>query len=104
MTEETIFNVARPKQDQVERAAYLDEACAQDRAMRERVALALTLALGLGLSAIALACRGQRHCSPVSMAAFAARFACGCLAAVALAAVLNGILVAFRLAAFAGLW
>ncbi len=30
--------------------------------------------------------------------------ACGCLAAVALAAVLNGIFVAFRLAAFVGLW
>ncbi len=67
-------------------------------------ALALTLASGLGLSAIALASRGQRRCSPVSMAAFAARFACGCLAAVALAAVLSGILVAFRVAAFFGLW
>ncbi len=68
------------------------------------MALALTLLSGLGLSAIALACRGQRHCSRVSMAAFAARFGCGCLAAVGLAAVLSGILVAFRLAAFFGLW
>ena len=68
------------------------------------MALALTLASGLGLSAIALACRGQRRRSPVSMAAFAARFACGCLAAVALAAMLNGILVAFRVASFFGFW
>ncbi len=37
MTEETIFNAAREKQDPVDRAAYLDEACAQDPAMRQRV-------------------------------------------------------------------
>jgi hypothetical protein len=67
------------------------------------MAKALGLASGLGLSAIALACRGQRYRSRVSMAAFAVRLGRGCLVAVVLAAVLSGIPVAFRLAAFLGL-
>jgi WD40 repeat protein len=37
MTEETIFTAALEKQDPVERSAYLNEACAQDPAMRQRV-------------------------------------------------------------------
>jgi hypothetical protein len=37
MTEETIFATARAKADPTERAAYLDEACAGDPALRARV-------------------------------------------------------------------
>ena len=37
MTEETIFHAAREKPDPAERTAYLDEACALDPAMRQRV-------------------------------------------------------------------
>jgi hypothetical protein len=37
MTEETIFTTAREKQDPAEGSSYLDEACAGDPAMRQRV-------------------------------------------------------------------
>jgi hypothetical protein len=37
MTEETIFTAAREKQDPAERAAYLDEVCADNLALRQRV-------------------------------------------------------------------
>jgi WD40 repeat protein len=42
MTEETIFTVAREKQDPAARSAYLNEVCAQDPAMRQRVEALLT--------------------------------------------------------------
>ncbi len=37
MTEETIFTTALEKQDQAERSRYLDESCAGDQALRQRV-------------------------------------------------------------------